>query len=237
MIEPQAAATVMIGRDSRAGIEFFMLRRSSRSVFMPDVYVFPGGRVEAQDRSLAARRQADSTPLSPDPAYTYAAARETFEESGLLFAADPVDERALAAARRRILAGTHTFAELLDELDTHVDTDALRYFSHWVTPPFETRRFDTHFFVARAPVGQAALADASETYDGRWIVAAEALAGHANGTFALIYPTIKHLERLAAFPTLDLLLDYTARKSIHTVMPSIEPDRTFAIPPALEGVW
>jgi 8-oxo-dGTP pyrophosphatase MutT (NUDIX family) len=237
MMEPQAAATVMIGRDGRAGIEFFMLRRSSRSAFMPDVFVFPGGRVEAGDRTPAAHAQLAGTTPALDPAYAYAAARETFEECGLLFAAAPVDERALATARGRILAGDSTFSEMLDDLGARIDAGALRYFSRWITPPSETRRFDTHFFVARAPAGQAARADAVETHDGLWIAPNEALARFASGTFALIYPTIKHLQRVAGFATLEALLEYAAHKPIHPILPSSEDDRTFTIPPALEGVW
>jgi 8-oxo-dGTP pyrophosphatase MutT (NUDIX family) len=237
MMEPQAAATVMIGRDGGAGIEFFMLRRSSRSVFMPDVFVFPGGRVEAQDRTPAAGRQLAGGTQALDPAFAYAAIRETFEECGLLFASGPVDQRALATARGRILAGACTFGDMLDELGACADAGALRYFSRWITPPSETRRFDTHFFVARAPAGQAAQADTVETHDGVWISADDALARRSSGTFALIYPTIKHLERVAGFTSLTALLEYTARKPIHPIEPSAEDDHTFTIPPALEGVW
>jgi recombination protein RecT len=237
MIEPQAAATVMIGRDARAGIEFFMLRRNSRSVFMPDVFVFPGGRVEAHDRTPFARRRLAGALQAIDAALVFAAIRETFEECGLLFTSGQVDESALTGARRRVLAGTCTFTDMLDELDARVDAGALHYFSRWITPPSETRRFDTRFFVARAPAGQAARADARETHDGVWITAADALARSSSGTFALIYPTIKHLERVAGFETLDALLDYAACKPIHPIEPSAEDDRNFTIPPTLEGLW
>jgi 8-oxo-dGTP pyrophosphatase MutT (NUDIX family) len=237
MIEPQAAATVRIGRDGRAGIEFFMLRRNTRSIFMPDVFVFPGGRVEAHDRTPIARRRLAGADRAIDAAFVFAAIRETFEECGLLFASGRVDESALTGARARVLAGTTTFGDMLDELDARLDAGALRYFSRWITPPSETRRFDTHFFVARAPLGQTACADARETHDGVWITAADALARSSSGTFALIYPTIKHLERVADFSTLDALLDYAAHKPIHPIEPGAEADHTFTIPPALEGVW
>lgn len=230
----------MIGRDGGAGVEFFMLRRSSRSIFMPDVFVFPGGRVEAQDRTPGAQRRLAGTAQALDAAFVHAAIRETFEECGLLFAAGSVDERALANARRRIAAQSATFSDVLDELDELgicLDGAALRYFSHWITPPSETRRFDTHFFVARVPLGQVAQADAVETHDGVWITARDALARLASGTFALIYPTIKHLERVADFRTLEALLEYAARKPIHPIEPSAEGDHTFTIPPALEGTW
>jgi 8-oxo-dGTP pyrophosphatase MutT (NUDIX family) len=236
MPEPQPATTVMIARHRRTTIEFYLLRRSSRSAFMPDVYVFPGGRIEPHDAAPRAREQLAGETNSPEPAWVYAAARETFEECGLLFASRPVDAPRLAEQRGRLLAGTTTFTELLDALDTGIDAAALRYFSRWITPSAEPRRFDTHFFVARAPDGQVASADAQETHDGQWIAPREALARSAAGDFALSLPTVKHLERVGAFDDIDALLAYAAQKPVRTVMP--EPtDGRFAIPAALEGAW
>lgn len=236
MPEPQPAATVMIARHGRSALEFYLLRRSSRSAFMPDIYVFPGGRIEPQDASPRAREQLAGATSAIEPALLYAAARETFEECGLLFATRPIGATTLAEHRARMAAGATTFTELLDSLDTHVDAAALQYFSRWITPAVEPRRFDTHFFVARAPAGQAAAADARETHDGQWIAPRDALARNAAGDFALSLPTIKHLERVGAFDDLDALLAYAARKPVHPVMP--EPaDGHFAIPVALEGVW
>jgi 8-oxo-dGTP pyrophosphatase MutT (NUDIX family) len=237
MLEPQAAATVMIARENAAQIELFLLRRSSRSAFMPDVFVFPGGRVESQDEAAQTHGLLVGATRPLDPAYFYAAARETFEESGLLYATKVSEAARLEAARGRILAGTQSFAELLAELDAQVDAGALRYFSRWVTPPIEARRFDTHFFVARAPAGQVARADAFETHDGVWITPREALARSRAGAFALSFPTIKHLERVRPFDSIDALLDYAANKPIHTVIPDVGADRAVTIPPALEGVW
>jgi hypothetical protein len=99
------------------------------------------------------------------------------------------------------------------------------------------RRFDTHFFVARAPADQAAQADARETHDGLWVTAQAALARSAAGELALIFPTIKHLERVAAFTSIDALLAYATAKSIRPVMPVLDPERGIVVPAALEGVW
>ena len=79
------------------------------------------------------------------------------------------------------------------------NASALALFSHWITPPIEPRRYNTHFFFAIAPPSQDPLADAHETHDGIWIALAEALERYAQGTMHLVYPTIKHLERLCAF--------------------------------------
>jgi 8-oxo-dGTP pyrophosphatase MutT (NUDIX family) len=237
MTEPQPAATVMVARESNDGIEVFMLRRSSHSAFMPDVFVFPGGRVDPADSAPEALRRLAGTRGAVEPAHVFAAARETFEECGLLFAIPPLDFPAVSAARERLLARTLTFVELLEATGTFVDGDALRYFSRWITPPLETRRFDTHFFVARAPAGQAAQADAMETHDGIWIRPGDALDRAAAGTFRIIFPTIKHLERLREFDSIDALLAYTSEKTIAPVMPDVGDGRRLTIPPLLEGVW
>jgi 8-oxo-dGTP pyrophosphatase MutT (NUDIX family) len=237
MLAPQPAATVMIARQNGEVPEFFMLRRNSRSAFMPDVFVFPGGRVEAGDTTAEACAQLDGAAAGIEPAWLYAAVRETFEECGLLFTDAVVAADALAAGRADVLAGTRRFAQVLADLGARIDASALRYFSRWITPPLESRRFDTHFFVARAPAGQIAQADARETHDGIWITPREALAQHAAGAFALIFPTIKHLERIAGFASIDALLAFAASKSVYAVMPHADGERGFAIPAAIEGLW
>ncbi|HTD32236.1 MAG TPA: hypothetical protein VK665_01145, partial [Candidatus Elarobacter sp.] len=114
------AATVIVGRDASEGLEVFMVRRSARSVFLPDRYVFPGGRVDDSDRDEAARRLRGSAG-EVDPAYAMTAARETFEEVGLLFADRPVPADALPALRRAMHAGEIAFGEVLERLGASVD--------------------------------------------------------------------------------------------------------------------
>ncbi len=237
MVEPKPAATVMVVRAGVADIEVFLLRRSSRSAFMPDVFVFPGGRVDPHDDSPSARDQLWALAPTVEPAYVYAAARETFEEAGLLFADTAPERAALASARNALLAKRRTFEQIVADLGVRIDAGALHYFSRWITPSSEPRRFDTRFFVARAPAGQTAQADAYETHDGQWLTPATALARHAAGEFALIFPTIKHLERLAAFTRVDALLAYALRKPVHPVMPDPVADQRFDVPAALEGIW
>ena len=237
MLEPQPAATVMVARDNGACIEVYLVRRSARSAFMPDVFVFPGGRVDAPDAGDDAMARMRGATRGVEPGYVFAAARETFEEAGMLFAAGVVEPDRLTAARKQMLTGARSFIQILDDLGTRVDAGEFRYFSRWITPPGESRRFDTHFFVARAPAGQIARADALETHDGVWLPPAQALAQHAAGSFALILPTIKHLERLCAFATVDELLAYAENKPIRAVMPDAGRDAEFFVPAALEGVW
>jgi recombination protein RecT len=237
MVEPLPASTVIVARDAGPEIEVFMLRRSARSSFMPDVFVFPGGRVDDADRSPAALQHVigDTAPL--EPAYIYAAARETFEEAGLLFATTAIEHAALHAARRAMSDGTLTFEAALSSLNTSIDADAFTYFSRWITPAVESKRFDARFFVARAPAEQRAEADAYETEDGRWISPANALKHFAAGEFALIFPTIKHLERLADYQSVDALIRFARTKPIVPVMPDVSEERRFALPAGVEGAW
>ncbi len=225
--EIRDAATVIVGRDTSEGLQVFMVRRSARAVFLPDRYVFPGGRVDDADRDEAARRLHGSAG-DVDPAYAMTAARETFEEVGLLFADRVVHAGELAVLRRAMHAGEIDFGAVLERLGASVDASQLRYFSRWITPKAElARRFDARFFVARAPENQLAEADASEVLDGRWMRPADALEARIRGEIGMIFPTIKHLERIAPYATVDELLAFARRKTIVTVTPEVQPGPAF----------
>lgn len=260
------AATVILARPP---FEVYLARRSARSAFAPDAFVFPGGTIDAADASpqLQSRvlalddarvdaefRAAVSSELrSSEPAIAradarallVAALRELFEEAGVLFARTPdggpvdaamLEERGVPAQRIRILNGSFAFADFLAAHDWYADAGALTLFSHWITPPSEPRRYNTHFFFAAAPADQAALADAYEMHDGIWIGPTQALEQYGNGTLHLVYPTIKHLERLANFNSIEAALAYAKSKPIVTIMPA-DAGEDFAIPPPLEGAW
>ena len=229
------AATVMIVRDASEGPQVFMVRRGGRAAWLPDFYVFPGGALEAADRSAEARERsaAFSDEIGP---YAFAAARETFEEVGLLFADRDLPHGDLAEIRARINAGETTFIEGLASLHARVDLARLRYFSRWITPPEEPRRFDARFFIARAPEAQLAEADAAEVHDGRWVRPADALAAHARGEIGMIFPTIKHLERIAPYADVEALLAFASEKPIVTVSPTVAHD-AISMAPELENAW
>jgi 8-oxo-dGTP pyrophosphatase MutT (NUDIX family) len=235
--EAHPASSVIVVRDAAGGIEVFMLKRSGRAAFMPMAYVFPGGRVDSVDRSPSARMRVFGDPKPNDPAFLYCAARETFEEAGILLASSALEQAAISAARAELLAGDKNFEETLDVLDTKIDAQSLVYFSRWITPPaIAVRRFDTRFFIARMPEGQAAEADAVETSDGVWIRPADALASNGEA-FALVFPTIKHLTRIAPFRTVDALIGFARTKSIVPVTPDVLDDGVFALPRGMEDAW
>jgi len=260
------AATVILARPS---FEVYLTRRSTRSAFAPNAFVFPGGTIDPQDTSSAAQRRTVGlepqrlarefrAEVSPDlvctePPIEHGAARallvtalrELFEEAGVLLActateraidAAALDWNQIAVERGGVREGALTFADFLVARDWYGDARALTFFSHWITPPSEPRRYNTHFFFASAPADQAAFADAFETHDGLWIAPTEALARYERGEMHLVYPTIKHLERLRAFDSIDDALTFARTKPVVTIMPN-DAGETFAIPPELENAW
>jgi 8-oxo-dGTP pyrophosphatase MutT (NUDIX family) len=126
--------------------------------------------------------------------------------------------------------------ELREEASITIDPRDLHLFSHWITPPSERRRYNTYFFIARAPAGQEGVADAIETHDAQWIDPGRALERDP-GDFSLVYPTIKHLERLAAFRNADEAIAFAQTKPIVTIMPAGSREDGFAMPAPLEGSW
>jgi 8-oxo-dGTP pyrophosphatase MutT (NUDIX family) len=214
----RAAATVLVLRDAAGGLEVLMLQRARRAVFAAGAYVFPGGAVDPSDGApeLAERCRGMTDELasarlgltSGGLAFYAAAVRECFEESGILLAersdgspagADDAGCRRLAAGRRALNAGAATFDQVCRGESLVLTTDRMEYFSHWITPAGAPRRFDTRFFVAEAPAGQAAVHDEGETIASRWIRPADALSLHAEGTFDLLLPTLENLTALGRF--------------------------------------
>lgn len=203
-----------------------MLRRNIRSDFVAGAYVFPGGALDAGDGGSAAeaicsgRDDVSASRVlglgSGGLAYWVAAARECFEEAGLLLAAkgdaplslaDPHEAARFAAHRRDLNAGRRTFPEVCEDEGLVIPADRMHYFAHWITPEGSPRRYDTRFFVAAAPAGQTPAHDASETVADVWVRPADALALHREGQMELILPTIRTLQAVARFATVAGLLE------------------------------
>ena len=202
-----------------------MLQRTSKAAFLPGAFVFPGGALDPDDASeRAARRlrglddaQASARLglASGGLAYWVAAARECFEESGILLAWDE-DERpvsperaaALEHLREPLNAGTLLFSEILEREDLFVPAQEIAYYSHWITAPGRPRRFSTRFFVACAPAGQQGAHDRSETIHSVWISPHEAIERGKRGEIELIFPTRSTLADLAPIPTPRAVLEH-----------------------------
>ena len=205
-VPTRAAATVILMRDTPRGPELLMTRRSPQASFAPGAYVFPGGGIDPADteaHALAARRpgQADG-PLTQ----AIAAIRESFEELGVLLArhADGrfADHADIAALDRKA-----PFAAQCRERGLTLAADQVFVLAHWTTDRDLPRRFEVPFLVARMPEGQEPVADEAEQFEPVWVRPADALERHRAGQFFMIFPTIRTLERLQSFASVQALLD------------------------------
>ena len=215
------ASTVLLLRDSDRGVEVFMERRHIKSDFVGGAYVFPGGRVDPEDRvdealchgltdlEASARLGLDEGGLT----FYVAAIRECFEEAGVLLAYDrdgrlldfsdrSVEER-YEALRDELNAGRLTLLDIAAREGLTLATDRISYWAHWITPEGQPRRYDTRFFVARAPRNQTAGHDDHELTNSAWVTAREALEHGRRKEWMIIFPTIRNLQKLAEFESAD----------------------------------
>jgi 8-oxo-dGTP pyrophosphatase MutT (NUDIX family) len=101
------------------------------------------------------------------------------------------------------------------------DSAALVPFSRWITPEEVTVRFDTHFFLAAAPEGAEARPDGHECVDARWMRPAEALEAGRSGELMLVFPTIKNLEQLTGFGSVENALAAARGRDVSPVQPRV----------------
>ncbi|MGK2879720.1 MAG: NUDIX hydrolase [Mycobacterium sp.] len=235
---PRPAATVMLIRDTAVGIKTFLMRRHSKMDFVAGVMVFPGGGVDDRDRGTHIAW------FGPDPAWwaeklgtdvelaealVCAAARETFEESGVLFAGpadDPdgiiSDASVYGDARAELANHSLSFADFLHSEKLVLRADLLRPWANWVTPKEErTRRYDTYFFVGALPEGQRADGDNTETDQAFWSTPAAALQEFVDGKSFLLPPTWTQLDSLDGRTVAEVL---AVERTIVAVQPHLAAD-------------
>ena len=237
---PRPAATVVLLRAGVDGPEVLLLRRNRSTGFVPGAWVFPGGRVDAADgedaladrwNGLTREGAAGRLGLGPGaepPAIAYygAALREAVEETGLwpgVVAGGGAGPGAEAVRRGRedMLGRGVPLAEVLRRLGARLDGGAVEYIAHWVTPVVESRRYDTRFFAARVPAGAGAAYDEREMTAAAWLTPRAALARHRHGDLPMIFPTIRTLEDLRNFATVEDLLAYYRGRRVPRVQPEI----------------
>lgn len=222
-VATRPAATTLVLRDGAQGVEVLMVRRSLQASFMPGAYVFPGGAVDPADSSAEMARHADETPerlarrlgevLHIGHAalgFAVGGLRECFEECGLWLGAGAV-QADWPSLRAQLHAGT-SLATLAQAHGLKLATSALQPWSHWVTPVGIPKRFDTVFFVCRAPDGQVPEVDAGETTTLCWVHPPQALQAHSQGEFPMEFATVSTVRSLSplATGTVQALLDHAA---------------------------
>ena len=241
---PRPAATVVVLRDGPAGPEVFMVRRHEGTAFMGGAHVFPGGRVDAADRDADdtwcdgmahAASQLDGLPPADAVAYHVAAARELFEEAGVLLARHPdgdfvslagaADHERLKRDRGRVHDATTTLRAVIERERLRLALDALVLFAHWVTPPIDSRQFDTRFFMTRIPPHQTPAHDDTETTHSLWARPADAIAQAGRDEIVLPPPTWSTLRELEPFESVKEALAWARRRTVIRRMPkAIEQD-------------
>lgn len=245
---PRPAATVLLVRDGEsrdASLEVLMVRRNLRSDFVGGAYVFPGGAVEPDDGCDEMATHCDGPTEATASrhlglaagglGYWVAAIRECFEEAGLLLGrlagseivsfADPVVAERFARHRLGLNGGSTRLLDICQAENLRLATDRLFYFAHWITPEGAVRRYDTRFFVAEAPRGQAPAHDAGETIAEVWLRPQDALALHREGAIDLVLPTVHSLRAISRFPDATSLLDAAARTvEVPAVLPRMVAD-------------
>lgn len=215
-VAPRAAATILVLRDDP--FEVLMVRRHGNGQFA-SALVFPGGLVDPSDRDDAWLPLLTGVAgLSEDErALRIAACRETFEESALLLARD-----AAGAAVPGAPPGPLGFINLVAESGGTLPLAELAHFGHWITPEGPPKRFDTHFFLARAPEGQVAACDGGETVALEWVSPRDVLARAADGDLSVLFPTRMNLKRLAESDNVDAAIAAAHARPRFTVLPRPE---------------
>lgn len=208
------AATVLVLRPGPAGREVLLLKRSGRSGFFPDAWVFPGGRVEDGDAAVPVLGSVAG--LHDEPHWAVAAIRETFEEAGIWLG----EGTPAPGLRERLVQRT---GSLVPSDGLVANLERVRFVAWWITPEAEPRRYDTRFFLAFVDAAEVAHATPCtvETVESQWLTPSEACRLQGEGSLFLAPPTLRVLEDLA------LVVDTSAVFSL--------PPPSVGILPRIEG--
>lgn len=233
------AATLVVVRD-RVGRppELLMVERARDMVFAGGALVFPGGRIDEQDRAHGAGAE------------QVAAIRETLEETAIAVGLAPAPSPLLAKQLQKALLAGEDFKALLGRHGLSLEPASLTPLARWVPKFHAARRFDTLFFVARAPEGEwKPNVIAGECSGAAWIAAADALQREQRGEARLIFPTRRNLERLALHSSFEAIRADAKAHPIAAITPWVEEvngTRFITIPDGigypvtrekLDGLW
>lgn len=230
-IRPAASLIPVRTRPAGTGaLEILMIRRAQSMTFGGGASAFPGGKVDSEDAGADIAAFPGFAALPPEDATArIAAARELFEECGILLSAGPaVAPDRIAELRRQSAAHALPFARLLADIGHRLDAARFQPFARWVPPEVPgIARYDTRFYLVATAAEPHA--DGGETTRARWATPAAVLSECRAGTLRLLFPTRCNVERLAQYPTAaDALADRRA-----PVLRSVLKDGFTTIPEGL----
>jgi 8-oxo-dGTP pyrophosphatase MutT (NUDIX family) len=191
-----------------------MVQRGETMAFAAGALVFPGGRIDEDDRTIA---RGDD-----EQAARVAAIREMIEETAVPAGITPLPSESVCREIQAALLGGERFNGLLEQHGLALDFDALTPFARWVPQFHAVRRFDTWFFVARADEARSPHPSGGECADAFWITAADALAREREGDARLIFPTRRNLERLALHDSFQSTQQDALAHQVRPITPWLE---------------
>lgn len=225
MAELIDSASIIVIRDGDDGLEVLMIKRHQDIAFAGGAYVFPGGKVDAGDLELS--ENIDHYPVGYSE-LTHTAFREVFEESGLIIG----EQSGASEYRDDLLKDNISFADIIQKANITFNMDALVPFARWVTPRMYPRRFDTRFFLAKAPDGQVATPDGREAVDLKWVKPFEFIEKSRE---EMMFPTIMNLKLLSQAGNVEEAFEQARARKIMTVEPKIIDGKRIIDPAAGYG--
>lgn len=191
---PAPASAVILWREGPAGRELFWVRRGRGLRFAGGYHAFPGGRLDRADGAVPV-----SGPRRRDAALVACAARELFEETGVLVArgAERLSRAEREEARHALLQRRLDFGAFLVRTGLEVDAAAFAPAGRWVTPAFLPIRFDASFFLVGLPRGEEAVVWQGELSGGEFVLASHALELWERGEVLLHPPNLWGIRCLA----------------------------------------
>jgi len=204
-IPKDAAAIVLLRHNTDPhNPEVFLVKRSDKLAFLGGFHAFPGGQFDPTDTEVQVENAADAEVAT---AIT-CAARELFEETQVLVArgGDALTQGQRASLLDDLQSGRMSWPALLKHYQLHLDADDFTFVGRWVTPPFSARRFDTWFFLVKAPAKQSPqLSNDGELESGEWIGAGAAHTRWERSEILAVPPVLHALKTLSSGLADDLV--------------------------------
>lgn len=236
---PVTPAATIILVDDRPRLSVLLLHRTSRAVFGPGAWVFPGGRLDPEDHvenfdtvTMGLSDEVASTRVGQSKgglAWWIAACRETLEEAGLLLGSPSSTEIDTESLRTELANGDATFVDLCLRYRIKLDLSGIEHVAHFTTPLGPPRRFDTQFFIAQTPHGQSAVHDDTEIVNSAWMEPSEALARWRAGEVDMMSPTSRMLRCLEPFDSAGEVMAAAKKGIVYHKVRVVDPKNHYDV--------